>query len=194
MNGDSVRWPHLARRHDIVTWAQRVDAPADLPRLVRQLVGQTDDQVVELQMRADEGVRLQGYDGVSRALRGSPFVPEGFAVWEMGTSYDTKGKADDDYSKRTADPLGVKPEETTFVFVTPRSWPGKGDWANEKREKGAWASVVALDVDDIDQAFERAPAAHVWFSELVGIPAQGAQSLTRYELAVDFAIASASTT
>lgn len=180
MNGDSVRWPHLARRHDIVTWAQRVDAPADLPRLVRQLVDQTNDQVVELQMRADEGVRLQGYDGVSRALRGSPFVPEGFAVWEMGTSDDPKGKADDDYSKRTADPLGVKPEETTFVFVTPRSWPSKGDWANEKRVEGAWGNVVALDVDDIDQAFERAPAAHVWFSELVGVPAQGAQSLTRW--------------
>lgn len=180
MSGDSVRWPHLAKRHDITTWAQRVDAAADLPRLVRQLVDQTNDQVVELQMRADEGVRLPGYDGVSRALRGSPFVPEGLTVWEMGTSDDPKGKADDDYAKRTDDPLGIKREEATFVFVTPRSWPGKTTWANEKRSEAKWADVVALDADDIDQAFERAPAAHVWFSELVGVPAQGAQSLTRW--------------
>ncbi len=178
MSGGSARWPHLATRHDITVWAQRVDAPPDLPRLVRRLIDQTNDQVVELQMRADEGVRLQGYDGFSRALRGTPFVPEGPAAWEMGTSEDPKGKADDDYAKRTEDPLGVKREETTFVFVTPRSWPGKTDWANEKRAEGLWANVTALDVDDIDQAFERAPAAHVWFSELVGLPAQGAQSLT----------------
>jgi hypothetical protein len=161
MSGGSSRWPHLASRHDITVWAQRVDAPADLPRLIRRLVDQTNDQVVELQMRADEGMRLHGYDGYSRALRGTPFVPEGPAVWEMGTSDDPKGKADEDYQKRTENSLGVKREETTFVFVTPRSWPGKVDWANEKRAEGVWANVAAFDADDIDQAFERAPAAHV---------------------------------
>jgi hypothetical protein len=43
----------------------------------------------------------------------------------MGTGDEPRGKADDDYQKRSAEPLWVKPEETTFVFVTPRSWPGK---------------------------------------------------------------------
>jgi hypothetical protein len=174
------RWPHLASRHDITLWAERVDAPAELPRLIRRLIDQTCDQVVELQMSADEGIRLRGYDGQTRTLQGTPFVPTGFAVWEMGTSVDPKGKADDDYQKRTQKPLGVIPAETTFVFVTPRSWPGKAEWVLEKQADGVWANVVALDVDDIDQAFERAPAAHVWFSELVGLPAQGAQSLTQW--------------
>jgi hypothetical protein len=180
MSGASGRWPHLATRHDITVWAQRVDAPPNLPRLIRRLIDQTNDQVVELQMRADEGVRLGGYDGYSRALRGTPFVPEGPAVWEMGTSDDPKGKADEDYGKRTENSGGVNREETTFVFVTPRSWPGKTAWADEKRAEAAWANVVAFDADDIDQAFERAPAAHVWFSELVGLPAHGAQSLTQW--------------
>jgi hypothetical protein len=180
MNGGSSRWAYLATRHDVTVWAQRVDAPSDLPRLIRRLIDQTNDQVVELQMRADEGVRLRGYDGYSRALRGTPFVPEGLAVWEMGTSDNPKSKADADYQKRTENPLGVSRGETTFVFVTPRSRPGKTDWANEKRAEGLWGNVLALDVDDIDQAFERAPAVHVWFSELVGIPAQGAQSLTQW--------------
>jgi len=180
MSGGGSRWPHLASRHDITVWAQRVDAPPDLPRLVRRLIDQTNDQVVELQMRTDEGTRLAGYDGYSRALRGTPFVPEGAAVWEMGTGDEPRGKADDDYQKRSAGPLWVKPEKSTFVFVTPRSWAGKTDWANEKRAEGIWANVVAFDADDIEQALDRAPAAHVWFSELVGVPAQGAQSLTQW--------------
>lgn len=95
------RWAFLANRQDIIQWADRVDAFPALPRLVRLLIDQTNDQVVELEMRADEGVRLQGYDGFSRSLRATPFVPDGAAVWEMGTDRDPKGKADDDYEKRT---------------------------------------------------------------------------------------------
>jgi len=180
MTGGGRRWPHLANRHHITVWAQRVDAPPEFPRLVRRLIDQTNDQVVEVQMRTDEGTRLPGYDGFSRALRGTPFVPEGPAVWELGTSDNPKGKADEDYKKRTDDPLGVKREETTFVFVTPRSWSGKSDWEHVKRSEGIWANVVAHDADDIEQALDRAPAAHVWFSELAGVPAQGAQSLTSW--------------
>jgi hypothetical protein len=180
VNGGGGRWPYLAARHDIVVWADRVDAPPILPRLVRRLIDQTNDQVVELQMRADEGTRLGGYDGFSRALRGTPFVPEGAAVWEMSTEDPPGGKANEDYEKRTKEPRGIKPDETTFVFVTPRQWSGKNDWANRKRAERVWANVVAYDVDDIDQAFERAPAAHMWFSEVVGLPAQGAQSLTQW--------------
>lgn len=180
MSGDSGLWPHLANRHHILVWADRIDASPNLPRLVRQLVDQTNDQVLELQMRADEGVRLRGYDGFSRAGRATPFVPEGAAVWEMGTDQDPERKANDDYTKRSEKPLWVKREETTFVFVTPRSWPRKTDWANEKRSEGVWTNVVALDVDDIDQAFEKAAAARIWFSGVAGLPVHGAQSLTQW--------------
>jgi hypothetical protein len=180
MTAEAARWPYLAGRHEITVWADRADAPHTLPRLIRRLIDQTNDQVVELKVRTDEGVRLRGYDGFSRALRGTPFVPEGPAVWEMSTDQDVEQKANEDYAKRTEKPLGIGRVETTFVVVTPRSWPGKDEWAKEKRAEGVWADVIAHDVDDIDQAFERAPAAHVWFSELVGLPAQGAQSLTQW--------------
>lgn len=180
MTLDEPRWAYLASRAEIIRWADRYDAAPNLPRLVRLLIDQSNDQVVELQMRADEGVRLRGYDGFSRSLRGTPFVPEGAAVWEMGTANDPATKANADYLKRTADPLDVDPEETTFVFVTPRSWPGKNAWASQKTAEGRWSSVVALDVDDIDLALERSPAAHIWFSEVAGLPALGALSLTSW--------------
>ena len=180
MSEDAPRWPYLATRHHITQWADRIDAFSTLPVLVRRLIDQTNDQVVDLQMRTDEGVRLRGYDGFSRASRGTPFVPMGPAVWEMGTDQRPEPKATDDYDKRTDEPLGVDPAVTTFVFVTPRSWPGKDEWVKARREEGIWFDVVAYDADDIDLAFERAPAAHIWFSELVGLPAQGAQSLSEW--------------
>jgi hypothetical protein len=79
------RWPHLADRASIIDWAGRIQARSALPRLVRRLIQQTNDQVVELEMRAAEGTGAPGYDGFSRAAKGTPFVPEGAALWELGT-------------------------------------------------------------------------------------------------------------
>ena len=81
---------------------------------------------------ADEAVRLAGWDGKVLAEEGAPFVPAGFSVWELGTSQDPRAKANDDYGKRTGNPLGIDPRQATFVFVTPRRWPGRDAWAVEK--------------------------------------------------------------
>ena len=95
----------------------------------------------------------------------------------MGLGERVSAKANEDYETRTADPLGFDKSTTTFVFATPRRWPGKGDWKAEKRAEREWADVRALDADDIEIAFEAAPAAHFWFSELVGLPAEGVRMI-----------------
>jgi hypothetical protein len=97
------------------------------PRLVRRLIQRNNDQVLELEMRAAEGTGTPGYDGISRAAKATPFVPDGEAVWELGTGADFKAKANSDYQARTANPLGRDPNAITFVFVTPRYWPDKQD-------------------------------------------------------------------
>lgn len=119
MNAGGLRWPHLADRADIVHWADRMEARSEFPRLIRSLIQRNNDQLAELEMRAAEGVDAPGYDGVTRAARGTPFVPEGLAVWELGTGGDFRAKANRDYRARTRDPLGRDPPSTTFVFVTP---------------------------------------------------------------------------
>lgn len=169
--------PHLADRADILKWADRMEARSEFPRLVRELIERNNDQLVEAEMRAAEGTGLPGYDGVTRAARGSPLVPQGLAVWELGTGIDPARKANEDYASRTADPLGRDPATTAFVFVTPREWREKQDWAMAKRAEGVWADVRAFDVDDIEQALIRAPAVHYRFSEVVGKPSHGAQSI-----------------
>lgn len=169
--------PHLADRADIIRWADRMDARSEFPRLVRGLIRANNDQVIDLQMRAAEGVDAPGYDGASDALRATPFVPLGPTVWELGVGADPGDKAQRDYRLRTDDPLGVDIQNTTFVFVTPREWRDKDDWAQRRRDEGKWADVRAFDVDDLEQALELAPALHHRFSELVGKPSHGAMSI-----------------
>ncbi len=130
---------HLADAKDVEQWAERVGARTDFPKLVRRLIHQTNDQVVELEMRAAEGAGYAGYDGEVRASRGTPFVPEGHSVWELGVGESPAGKAEEDYAKRTSDPLGVDQSQATFVFVTAQRWSGKkpGRLRNEMRGSGA---------------------------------------------------------
>lgn len=172
--------PHLADAADIESWAQTMMARSDLARLVRNLIRETDDRVTTLQMRGGEGSTVPGYDGVVEASRATPFVPEGRSVWELGTGGDPTDKATADYKKRTEDPLGEDQAGTTFVFVTPRRWPNKQKWVNDRKVKSPWKDILVLDVDDIETAFDAAPGTHHIFSEQIGKPAFGAQALEEW--------------
>jgi len=172
--------PHLATALDIEQWADSLEARGELPRLVRRLIRQTNDQVTLLDVRAAEATGASGYDGLVEAPRGTPLVPEGKSVWEIGTGNDPAKKANEDYSTRTADPLGVDPGETTFVFVTCRRWDGKRDWEDAKRNEGKWKNVRAFDVQDIETALEAALAAHIWLSELLNKPVSGVESMEQW--------------
>ena len=73
-------------------------------------------------------------------------IPSGSSAWEIGTQRTRIAeKADDDYAKRTTEPLGLIPREATFVFVTPRRWTKKASVGGSKtrREKmGRCAGVT----------------------------------------------------
>jgi hypothetical protein len=170
--------PYLASAEDIQQWADSVvEARTQFPRLIRRLIAQTNDQVTSLQMRADKGTGVPGYDGIVEASRATPFVPAGRSVWELGTGGDPADKATRDYTKRTRRPLGEDRSSTTFVFVTSRRWPEGEKWARRRRIKGVWRDVKVVDVDDIELALETAPAVHFWISELLGKPVAGIETI-----------------
>ena len=77
-------------------------ARADLARLVRSLIRETNDQVVTLEMRGGEGSEVPGYDGIVEATKPTPFVPEGRSVWELGTGEEPTDKASADYRTRNS--------------------------------------------------------------------------------------------
>lgn len=166
----------LATATDLRAWAERREAQAALPQLVRRLILATATDLVSVSVRAGEGVGLPGWDGLVEAAEWSPFVPQGLSVWEMGVG-DPGPKAQSDYSKRTDDPDGVDPATTTFVFVSPRRWAGKDDWVRRRKAEGVWQDVRVIDGDDVETWLETAPAVHAWLSALVGKNTQEAESL-----------------
>src|SRR5438067_227854 len=92
---------------DLVQWADRRDSQALLPELVRQLIYATLPDARRVEFRTGEGVQLPGWDGYVEASTGIAHVPEGISCWELGTGDGITAKANDDYQRRTDDPLGV---------------------------------------------------------------------------------------
>ncbi len=167
----------LVQATDIDSWANRRTAQDKLPKLLRRLIGATTERIKFISVRADEGVQLEGFDGVIEVETGNEFVPDGKSVWEFGTNKQVKSKADDDYEKRKLKileeldkklPLRIDPAATAFVFVTPHRWSKKDDWVTARQAEGFWREVRVYDADDLETWLESAPAVHVWLSILLG--------------------------
>jgi len=180
-----MKSPIRANATDIDRWADQRDSQAILPKLIRRLVLASINRVERLHFRSDEGVQLGGWDGIVQVPTGNAFVPDGISGWELSTSGDVKGRAEDNYQKRSCDPHTLSIGSTSFVFVTARRWPGKtGDekekWAAEKRQEGIWKDVRAYDADDLDAWLEQAPEADIWFSTLIGKQPTGVKDVDRF--------------
>ena len=76
-------------------------------------------------------------------------------------------KANDDYEKRTADPLGLDKAAASFVFATSRRWNGKRQWVRERREEGKWRDVRAYDADDLAIWLDESPEVTRWFAGVI---------------------------
>ena len=162
-------------------WADKPDAPHQLPELVRRLILATVPMPSLLHMPSGSSVWRRGWDGRLVVENGNTWVREGASAWEFSCAGDPKRKATADYNKRTTDPNGVEISTTTFVFVTPRKWDGKLAWVNERREEGPWADVQAVDADDLVTWLGQAPAVAHWFARLMGkLPATGVVPLDEW--------------
>lgn len=169
----------LATATDIEEWAHHREAQAQLPQLIRRLIAKTAQGLSRVSARAGEGVTLPGWDVIAQAAHPSAFVPAGLSGWEMGVG-EPAPKATRDYRKRTADPAGMDVATTTFVFVTPRRWPGKEGWVNARKQDGIWADVLAYDADDLETWLETSLADHIWVSSLLGKYPDEAESLATW--------------
>ena len=149
---------------DLVAWADRRKAQSDLPLVIRRLILATGAGVAKLHFRTGEGVYLPGWDGIVSADRGTPFVPKGISGWEMSVGVPPKKKAEENWEKRTNASGTLEPGDATFVFVTPRRWSDKEEWAAKKTDYGPWRDVRVLDADDLAAWLEEAPAVHTWLS------------------------------
>jgi addiction module HigA family antidote len=161
----------------ITAWSEQTPDRAELPALLRRLVCSTGAQLSKVDLPAYDNAQRPGWDGFVSADAAMPWVPRGDSGWEFGCDRTPARKAEDDYRTRT---VSVPPEQrknTTFIFVTPRNWPGKVAWAEAKRREGRWKDVRAYDASDLEQWIEQSIPAQAWFGERVGNGAPGISSL-----------------
>ena len=178
-----MRW---VTANQLQTWAgERIAARTVLSRLIGQLIRGSAAEISAFRFPAGDSAQLQGWDG---RLIASPhgqfktYVPDGGSVWEWGVEKSPASKAKKDYVKRTANPgEDIVPSETTFVFVTPRTWKGAGAWATGNKKNGPWKDVRALDAVDLEEWLRLCPAVAASFARENGFaPSDHAQSIDEF--------------
>ena len=163
----------------IEDWAERkIDARHLLAVLLRKLVHSTGDDLRQVDFPGYDNAERRGWDGWVEADAATPWIPEGKSGWEFGTNENPKRKAESDYANRAS----VSPDkkaECTFVFVTPRNWPGKTDWARSKQAEGDWKAVRVFDASDLEQWLEESISAQMWLAEQLAMPLSGFETIDR---------------
>ena len=164
--------PHFLaiKARDIERWADSVNARSRLPVLLRKLVHATGHDLTRVDFPGFDESERPGWDGWVEADTATAWIPQGASGWEFGTSKNPHRKAEGDYEKRLQLPMTER-EQCAFVFVTPRNWPGKGDWAKAKEAQGdGWREVRAYDASDLEQWLEESVAAPIWLAEKEKLP------------------------
>ena len=161
----------------IEDWAEKnIAARHLLPVLLRKLIHSTGDELRQVDFPGYDNAERSGWDGWVEADAATPWIPEGKSGWEFGTNKNPKIKAENDYANRASVPPDEK-AECTFVFVTPRNWPGKTDWARSKQAESDWKAVRAFDASDLEQWLEESISAQMWLAEQLAMPVSGFETL-----------------
>lgn len=149
---------------DIRGWANSRSCQATLPQLVRRLIRATCQSVKRIEFPSGENVSIGGWDGILEISEETEYLPKGISLWEFGVSKGVKEKADDDYEKRTKNPLGFDPSECTFIFVTPRIWTKGEEWRDNKMKDGKWKDIKVINAGKLEEWLEIAPTVAAWLT------------------------------
>ena len=152
----------------IAAWSETIDARGELAVLLRTLVHSTGSNLEKVDFPALDNSQREGWDGWVNSGSATPWIPLGTSCWEFSCNKKVGPKADADYATRTRKVAAAEREITTFVFVTPRSWPKKEQWVRSKKDQCPWKDVRAFDASDLEQWLEQSIPAQVRFRELQG--------------------------
>jgi len=174
--------PFLAiKAKEIESWVDgNIPARIRLAVFLRTLVNSTGIDLSKVDFPGNDDAERHGWDGVVTAGEGTPWIPEGNSSWEFGVDQNPKSKADGDYTTRTKNTDRSVRDETSFVFVTPRSWTGKDAWVEARRRERKWKDVRAYDASTLEQWLEQSIAGQSWFANETHRPARdGVYSLDK---------------
>jgi hypothetical protein len=154
--------------------------------MVADLIRASAQEISTIRFPNGDKGQVRGFDGVLDASGAPPYVPDGESIWEFGVSADAAAKANSDFEKRTNEVDEARRKQTTFVFVTPRTWNNGNeklpDWVDSKRRLGQWKDVVYLDGSMVEDWLSRSPAVAARYArfELNLLPVTGARSTDEF--------------
>lgn len=172
--------PHFLtiKARQIEGWADsQIDSRTHLAVFLRKLVHSTGNDLRQVDFPGYDNAQRKGSDGLVEAGAATPWVPEGKSYWEFGTDQKPGDKAKGDYTARLTSVDPTERATSTFVFVTPRNWPGKTAWEKRKNEAGDWKAVRAFDASDLEQWLEQSVPAQIWLAEQLTLPVSGYETL-----------------
>ncbi len=158
-------------------FSQSIDMRAELAVMMRLLIHSVSVAITKIDFPGFDNSERPGWDGWVEQTSANPWIPMGKSGWEFGVTEKIKSKADHDYEKSIKKNSPLSRKEITFVFVTPRHWPGKEKWVQQKRQENHWKDVRAYDSSDLEQWVEQSLIGQVWLSEKIGSPISGVKSL-----------------
>lgn len=166
--------------NDLVNWfTTTILARTKLSVLLRTLIHSTGRDLQKVDFPGNDDAERAGWDGFIEASSGTPWIPSGASGWEFGVTADIKAKADGDFAKSVRAIKSAERANITFVFVTPRRWPGKTAWVADMKSKKLWKDIRAYDASDLEQWMEQSLAAQTWFANQTDRPSNGVRTLER---------------
>jgi addiction module HigA family antidote len=168
------------KANNIERWvSQNIPARSRLAVFLRTLVHSTGEEITKVDFPGNDDAERPGWDGFVEVGKGTSWVPVGRSGWEFGVKEDPKAKAEGDFEKSVKAHGKKERAETTFIFVTPRRWPGKNTWVSAKQAKKLWKDVRAYDASDLEQWLEQSLSGQAWFANETDILAQHVRSLDK---------------
>jgi len=164
--------------NDIEKWADgKIEPRQRLPVLLRTLVHSTGRVLKKVDFPGNNNAQKKGWDGFVDSDEATPWIPQGVSGWEFGCNKEPSKKAEKDYAQRVRSLPFEERSNLTFVFVTPRIWPGKESWLEDKRGEKQFLNVYAHDASDLEQWIETSLAAQTWFAQETDFPTEGVRTL-----------------
>ncbi len=165
---------------NITQWADTRNAQALLPELVLRLIRAATTNINNIRFPSGDAVHLSGWDGILDSDDTVFNIPRGISLWECGVNSNPRTKADEDYNKRTNNPLGYDKASSTFVSVTPRIWDKAAVWVINKKQTGVWKDIVVITAIELEYLLYQHPAVALWLAEKIGRSTKHTYDLESY--------------
>ena len=142
------------------------------PELVKRLILSNCQSISNIRMPGNDDVWAPGFDGIVESQEQTPYFAAGKSVWEFGTNADSLIKINEDYQKRTNNPIGIDKSTTTFYLVIPRIWAYDNQGMSiskwESEHKDAWLGVHVYDASVLCDWINSEPTVCAWLFEQFG--------------------------